>query len=79
VIVLAVVSRGVMPSPLTIDGVIVPDQSIAAAPPPVLPVEKYVAVPLPPVPVAKSMFAAGETLPPDAADQPAARPTFTRA
>lgn len=65
-----VVNLGVIPLPVTILGVIVPDHRIAVAPPPVLPVEKCVAVPEPPVPAGKSMLAAGLTLPPDDALQP---------
>ena len=59
----AVVRRGVIPSPVTMDGLTVPQNNIAAAPPPVLPKLKYVTVPDPPVPAGKSIFASGETDP----------------
>lgn len=79
VMVVAVVKRGVTPLPHTMLGVTVPDHRIAADPPPLFPVEKYVAVPDPAVPAAKSMFEAGLTElpvtvhPPDVLAGPARR------
>ncbi len=58
--VVAVVRTGVIPEPVEMFGVTVPDQRMAVAPPPVLPVEKFVTVPLPPVPAAKLMLETGE-------------------
>ena len=79
VIVDEVVKRGVTPFPVTMFGVTVPLQRIAVAPPPVLPVEKYVTVPEPPVPAGKSMLATGETEPELSAHPPEVRATLTRA
>lgn len=61
-IVVAVVRTGVMPEPVLIFGVTVPDHRIAVAPPPVFPVEKFVTVPEPPVPAGKLIFETGEQL-----------------
>lgn len=74
----AVVILGVMPDPNVIEGVTEPDQSIALAPPPLFPVQKNVAVPEPPVPAGKSIFATGETLPPVTVHPPDVRATLTR-
>jgi hypothetical protein len=58
--VVAVVNTGVTPLPQLMFGVTVPLQSIAVAPPPVLPVLKLVTVPVPPVPAGKVMLDTGE-------------------
>jgi hypothetical protein len=79
VIVVAVERRGVTPLPVTTLGVTVPDHKIAAAPPPVLHVEKCDTVPVPPVPAGKSMLATGDTDPPVTAQPPEDRATFTAA
>ena len=76
-----VVNRGVIPAaPIAIFGVTVPLQRIAAAPPPLLPVEKCVTVE-PDAPLdGKSMFACGLMLPVVDVVQPLPdRATFTRA
>ena len=78
---LEVVSVGVIVLPVAMFGVTVPDQRIAAAPPPVFPVLKCVTVSGAPVPVANVIVAAGDIEPPVplAVDQPLERATFTRA
>jgi hypothetical protein len=79
--VLAVVSDGVTPEPLTtIDGVMVPVHRIAEAPPPLLPVLKLViVVPVPPVLAGKSILATGDTLPPVTVHPAEVRSTLTLA
>jgi len=61
------------------EGVTDPDIKIGAVPPPVLPVEKKVTVPLPPVPAGKSICAAGDITPVEAVVHPVDLATFTRA
>lgn len=77
--VVPVVNCGVTPEPVTIDGETVPRFSTAEAPPPVLPVVKYEAVPDPPVPAGNEMVATGETTPPVTDQPPELRLTLTRA
>jgi hypothetical protein len=60
-------------------GVTVPENKIAAAPPPVFPAEKWVTVPDPPVPAGKSIFATGDTEFAVTVQPLPLRPTFTRA
>lgn len=80
VIVDAVVNEGVTPFPATILGVTVPDQSIAEAPPPDLPVDQCViVVGPPPVPAGNVMVLTGDMLPPVSVHPPVVRATLTRA
>jgi hypothetical protein len=82
VIVVAVVNTGVTPEPHTMFGVIVPLHKIAVAPPPVLPVLKFVAVPAPPVPAGNVMLETGEQLAgpvPEIVQPPVVRATDARA
>ena len=81
-IVVAVVSTGVTPDPVTMLGVTVPLHRIGVAPPPVLPVEKFVTVPEPPVPAGKVMLETGEQLAgpvPTTVQPPTVRATLARA
>ena len=80
--VVAVDSDGVTPEPVTMFGVTVPDHRIGDAPPPDLPVEKYDAVPEPPVPAGKLIAATGAAcvgLVPLIAQPPDVRATLVRA
>ena len=80
VIVDAVVSLGVIPLPVTMFGVTVPEKNIFAAPPPVAPKLACVTVPVPPVPAGKSIFATGDVDPAAGAENPpVVRATLTRA
>lgn len=58
----AVVSRGVTPFAMAMVGEIAPLYRMRPAPETTVPIEKCVAVAVPPVQGGKSMFAAGETL-----------------
>ena len=68
-------------APTAMEGDTAPDHRIAEAPPPDLPVLKKVIVVPEPELDGKSIFAAGEIVPPDpeAVVQPVERATFTRA
>jgi hypothetical protein len=70
VIVLPVVKLGVTPLPVTILGDILPLYSILPAPLTLIPTEKKVAVPDPPVPAGKVIAATGEVLCADATVHP---------
>ena len=78
----AVVRRGVTPLPVTILGVTVPLHKIACAPVGGvafdLEVEKNEAVPAPPVPAGKSIFATGVIVPVVSVHPPVVRATFTQ-
>ena len=79
---MAVVKTGVMPEPVEIFGVTVPDHRIAVAPPPVLPVEKFVTVPEPLAPAGNEMLEPGDQLAgpvPEIVQPPEVRATLTRA
>jgi hypothetical protein len=80
--VVAVVKTGVMPEPVVIFGVTVPDHRMALAPPPVLPVLKFVTVPDPPDPAGNEILATGEVEAgpvPLTVQPPDVRATLTRA
>ena len=73
------VKLGVIPFPVAMLGVIVPFRSKTPAPLLAVPMPKWVAVPLPPVPAGKLIVDVGLTLLPVTVHPPLVRATATRA